>query len=360
MTYLESLKKYDDWLIYSGFKAGKFPPLNSIYYRDDTKNPDQITGANFVIFDPLDGVTSFEQLKARSNELFQQCLKFFKKGMGSFKLAKSFCAFFIFPVSKFDPIFNENVVKSRPLSNDFTGTYFPILIDFSSNNLYFYKPSNSQILSNTNKVADQIEFLFLPPLLPPLELPDYLLTLINVLRKSAEKASVSYLFHQKNKKIDEIKQITKQLYYEGSKTAEIDSAKNLLYALYLTEFLQILENRKDRDFIIRSEGLNFFSFSSLDQFVTDSVDSLGRTAISGFQKGFDQTMKSSATKELWTKLKKNDSISAYAYCGNCHQVLELTKNGSCPKSSFHKVETASYFEVNEHEAIQIFCERGSN
>jgi len=280
--------------------------------------------------------------------------------MGSFKLAKSFCAFFVFPISKFDPVLIEYVVKTRPLSNDFTGTYFPILIDFSSNNLNFFKPINSQKLTSTNKVADQIEFLFLPPLLPPLEVPDYIHTLINVLRKSAEKASVSYLFHQKNKKIDEIKLITKQLFYEGSITAEIDSAKNLLHALYLTEFLQIIENRKDRDTVIRSEGLNFFSFSSLEQFVTDTVDSLGRTAISGFQKGFDQTMKSSPTKDLWTKLKKNDLITAYAYCGSCHQVMELTKTGSCPKSSFHKVDAASYFEVNEHEAIQIFCETGSN
>jgi len=359
MNYLESLKKYDSWLIHSGFKAGKYPTLNNLYYRDDSKNPDQIPGANFVIFESLDGTTTIDQLKSRSNVLFQHCVNFFKKGMGSFKLAKSFCGFFIFPLSKANPILNEYVTKTRPVSNDFSGTFFPILIDFSLNQLFFYQAITSAKNVNTNKVIDQIEFLFLPPILPPLEVTENLISIMNILRKSSKIGKESDLTQPKIIKIDEIKQIIKQLFYEGSKSSELNSVRNLIYAMYLTEFVQVIENRNDHD-VIRKEGLSFLSFSSLDQLVTDMADSLGRTVVSSFQNGFSQSIRSSILKDQWAKLIKNKSITGYAFCGNCNQVVELSKVGSCPKSSFHKVETASYFEVNEHEAIQNFREKGRN
>jgi len=359
MDYQTALKRYDNWLLNLGFKTANFPPLKTIYYRDDFKNPDQISGANFVIFELLDGISTPEQQKSRVNILFLDCIKFFKKGMGSFKLAKNFCAFFIFPISESHPELIEYVTKTRPVSNDFTGTFIPVVIDFSTNKIHFFTPGYSQNIIKSNKVAEQIELFFLPPLQPPLIIPEALLTFINMLRRASNKESVLALAHLNDIKIEEIKLITKQLYFEGSTGSETDAPRKLLYSLYLTEFLQSVESQRDREHVIPIEKLSLSSFISLDQIVTDIVENFGRAVVSNFQIGFDQSMRSSSTKDLWKKLTKNSSIIAFAYCQNCKKVVQFTSGEACPKSSFHTVEAPTYFEINELDAIQNFCTKGS-
>jgi hypothetical protein len=246
------------------------------------------------------------------------------------------------------------VTRTRSTSNDFTGTVHPVVIEMRSNQLHFYRPEYLQGMKMNSKIANQIELQFQPPLFPPVVFPQEIIRLINTLRMPIKSKEDFGGKNIKNLKADEIRFLARQLFYEGSINKEIDAPLRYLYALYLNEFLYLLQSKSKPEIVTRNEGLSFFSFLSLDQLATDMVESLGKTMVDSFQEGFEKSLRSSAVKDAWKKLIKNKSIISLAYCPNCKKVVRLTSDQSCPTGRFHKVGTPSYFHENEEVTINNF------
>ena len=350
MNQLDVSKQFDKWLVFLGFSATSYKPLELIYYRNNTWTPNSFRGASLILFEDLDGILKPEQINQRCSALFSICLQFFKKKVRG----ENFIAYIIFPTSSENTDLVNFVTTSRPTSNSLTGTFIPIVMDFTHNSLHFFNPGFSQTTSNANKLGNQIELLFDPPLKTPVDIPERISKLINRLRRSAN--AETQLFHEEydSIKIGELKFYSRQWFFEGSLNLDKESDRKLLYSWYLSEFLHSIEKQPQNSKTGLSDELSITSFLSLEQFGIDIITGLARSMVGGFQKGFDQGILESRSSDLRKKLSKKRSITAFAYCHSCDRVVQLTEDGHCDKSFFHKVTPPSYFEVGETDAIQSF------
>lgn len=206
MNQQDVIKQFDKWLIFLGFTATSYKPLELIYYRNDNRDPDSLRGANLILFEEMDGVTKSEQINQRCSALFSVCLQFFKKKVRG----ENFIAFIVFPTSSENTDLVNFVTSTKPTSNSLVGMYIPIVMDFTHNSLHFFNPGFSQSKSTSNKLSNQIELLFDPPLKTPVDIPERISKLINRLRSSANAAA--QLSHEEyaSIKIGELKFYSRQ------------------------------------------------------------------------------------------------------------------------------------------------------
>jgi len=354
MNQLDTIKYFDQWLIYLGFNTTSFPPIELLYYRDDNRDPDSLRGANLVLFEKMDGVSQPEQLKTRCSILFSKCLPFFKKKVRG----ENFFAFIIFPMYVENTKLVNYVTSTRPASNSVIGAYIPIVMDLSCKSNHFFNPSFSHTSSTSNKLGNQIELLFTPPLRAPVDIPESISKLINRLRKSAKTRCELSQKEYATVNIGNLKAYSRQWLYEGSLNLDKEADRKLLYSWYLSEFLHLIEKQSPNSKTELSDVLSITSFLSLEQFGNDIIEGLARSMVGSFQKGFDQSLREINSSNLRKKLHKNQSIISLSFCHGCDKVVQLSADGQCTRSGFHKVNPPSYFEVNETEAIQIFQTNG--
>ncbi len=284
-------QRLDRWLLHQGFQTKSFSTLKSIYFRDDNRDPDYLRGANFVILEMLDGVIKPDQLKTRSEALFPVCLEFFKKKMGFGRRADNFISFLLFPISEAHQDLIERVTSTRPASTSLSGSYIPIVVNLSSCSLHYFNPGFSQPIYSENKLADQIEMLFHPPLKSPVDISAQLTHLIDLLRGSNILGDKNLISDYDDMKISDIKASASQLYYDGFMKEDENSTRKLLYSWYLNEFLRLIQNQRKITHPDPSVGLTLASFTSRDQFIMDVAEGLTTSFMTGFQKGFDQSTK---------------------------------------------------------------------
>lgn len=351
------LTRCQEWLKFEGFRADSWKQLGQVWSRDETRNPDRLPGARLVVFAGQEGVSNPAGFSSRCDGVFSELQKYFSKKHRSIGSAKSYLAFILVPLASPNEELARFAGTFRPALSSFSGSYVPILVDLSQGALFYHRRKTGQAASGPNKLTDEIDWLFLPPISKHYEIDSSITTLVNGLRGVPLQPQTPPGTRPANLSLSDVKKVACQLYYQANTQAHPASARELLFAYYLIEYLRAVESQSARPISKLNDTLNLGSFTSLDQFSQDIAESLARTMASGFRKGFEGALRDGVSEAQRRKLVKNPNIISLAYCPQCRQVVRLATTGGCPNGVFHTVDPAAYFAVDEEQAIQEYSRK---